>query len=421
MKAKYLSRIVDDELANRLRSSGAVLIEGVKWCGKTRTAENQAASKLYLQDIDNRDQYLRTLDIKPSALLEGETPRLIDEWQTAPILWDGVRFAVDRRGQPGQFILTGSAVPADDVTMHTGTGRISRMLMRPMSLFESSESNGSVSLSSLFNGEDADGTSSLTLEELAFALVRGGWPASVADNGDGALSHARNYVDSVVNYDISRIDDVEKNPAKVFNLLQSLARNTSSTAKLKTIMDDMSSGDDAGISDKTLSSYMNALKRIFVTEDLPAWSPRMRSRTALRTSVKRHFTDPSIAAAVLRASPESLFKDFNTFGLLFESLVLRDLRIYAQANDGRAFHFRDKHDLEADIIIELYDGRWGAIEVKMGSKEIDKAVENLIELKGKIDVDMMGEPSFMAVVTNTEYAHPCKDGVQIVPIGCLRN
>ncbi|MCL2607510.1 MAG: DUF4143 domain-containing protein [Methanomassiliicoccaceae archaeon] len=421
MKTGYLSRIVDDELNLKLRSTGAVLIEGAKWCGKTRTAENRAASALYLQDIDKKDYYSGILGTKPSMLLEGETPRLIDEWQTAPILWDGVRFAVDQRGGAGQFILTGSAVPADDATMHTGTGRITRMLMRPMSLFESSESNGSVSLASLFNGDDPKGVSSLTLEGLAFALVRGGWPASVTDNGKSALSHARNYVDSVVNNDISRVDGVEKNPAKVFNLLQSLARNISSTAKLKTIMDYMNSGDDAGISDKTLTSYMNALKRIFVIEDLPAWGPSMRSRTALRTSAKRHFTDPSIAAAVLRASPEGLFNDFNTFGLLFESLVVRDLRIYAQANDGMVFHFRDKNDLEADAVIELYDGRWGAVEVKMGYTETDKAIENLIKLRDKVNVDKMGEPSFLAVITNTEYAHPTKDGVHIIPIGCLRN
>ncbi|MCL1811668.1 MAG: DUF4143 domain-containing protein [Methanomassiliicoccaceae archaeon] len=421
MKADYLSRIVDDELKIKLESSGAVLIEGAKWCGKTRTAENRAASALYLQDIDKKDYYARTLDTKPSILLEGETPRLIDEWQTAPILWNGVRFTVDQRGMTGQFILTGSAVPADDTAMHTGTGRITRMLMRPMSLFESQESNGSVSLGSLFNGEEAKGVSTLTLEKLAFALIRGGWPASVTDKGASALNHARNYVGSVINNDISRVDGVEKNPAKVFNLLQSLARNTSSTAKLKTIMDDMNSGDDAGISDKTLTSYMNALKRIFVTEDLPAWNPSMRSKTALRTSAKRHFTDPSIAAAILRTSPEGLFKDFSTFGLLFESLVIRDIRVYAQANDGTVFHFHDKNDLEADAIIQLYDGRWGAVEVKMGSREIDKAVENLIKLRDKVNTYKMGEPSFLAVITNTEYAHPTSDGVQIVPIGCLKN
>jgi predicted AAA+ superfamily ATPase len=417
----YLSRIVDKELGIALRSSGAVLIEGAKWCGKTRTAEQQAASALYLQDIDKKDYYARTLDTKPSILLEGETPRLIDEWQDAPMLWDGVRFIVDQRRKVGQFILTGSAVPADGATMHTGTGRISRILMRPMTLFESLESNGSVSLNSLFNGKEIEGTSSLTLEKLAFALVRGGWPASVGEDDPIALRHARSYVDSVTNNDLSRVDGVVKNPAKIFNLLQSLARNISTTAKMKTIMDDMNSGDDGGITDKTFSSYTNALRRIFVTEDLPAWGPSMRSKSALRTSAKRHFTDPSIAAAVLRTSPEGLMKDFNTFGLLFESLVIRDLRVYAQANDGRVFHFRDKYGLEADAIVQLYDGRWGAVEVKMGSRETEKAVDNLIKLKDKVDLEKMGEPSFLAVITATEYAHSYKDGVSIVPIGCLRD
>ncbi|MDR1690639.1 MAG: AAA family ATPase, partial [Candidatus Methanoplasma sp.] len=287
---KYLSRIVDQELKLNLESSGAVLIEGPKWCGKTRTAEEQASSAIYLQDTDKRKQYSRILDTKPSILLDGEAPRLIDEWQTAPILWDGVRFAVDRRGMPGQFILTGSSVPADNATMHTGTGRISRMLMRPMTLFESSESNGQVSLGTLFeNSSGISGRSDLTLDKLAFALVRGGWPASVGEIGTSALRHARNYVNAVMNTDISLVDGVEKDPNKVHKLMVSLARNVSTMAKLKTILDDVSGDEHSDInSDKTVSTYLNALRRLFVIEDLPAWEPDMRSKTALRTSSKRH-------------------------------------------------------------------------------------------------------------------------------------
>ena len=422
MKKRYIKRIIDKELDLTLKSSGAVLIEGPKWCGKTRTAEERASSAIYLQDIDRDAQYSKILDTKPSLLLEGKTPRLIDEWQTAPKLWNGVRFAVDQRGGPGHFILTGSAVPIDDSGLHTGTGRIARINMRPMTLFESLESNGQVSLRSLFSGDDAEGISSLTMEGLSFALVRGGWPASIAEEEKAALTHARNYVSAVVNADISRVDGVERNPARINRLMQSLARNVSTAAALKTITDDVAGNGEGDInSNKTVISYLNALRRMFVVEDLPAWSPFMRSKTALRTSSKRHFADPSIAAVLLRASPEKLMEDFNTFGLLFESLCIRDLRVYAQANDGYVYHYRDKNGLEADAIVELFDGRWGAVKIKMGAKETDKAIDNLIKLRNKIDTDKMGEPSFMMVLTAGEYAHPYRDGVHIVPIGCLKD
>ncbi|MCL2032161.1 MAG: DUF4143 domain-containing protein [Methanomassiliicoccaceae archaeon] len=420
MKQQYLDRIVDRELEASLKAFGAVLLEGPKWCGKTRTAMEHAASVIYLQDINKRKDYLKIADIMPSALLEGDTPRLIDEWQTIQVLWDGVRFEVDKRGETGQFILTGSAVPKDDSTMHTGTGRISRLFMRPMTLFESLESNGSVSLGTLFDGEDITGTSQLTIEKLAFALVRGGWPASIGVQESVALRRVREYIKAVINTDISRVDNVERNPERVRRLLRSLARNTSTMAKLTTINSDMAAGDET-ISDGTIASYMNALRRIFVIEDLPAWSPDMRSKTALRTSAKRHFVDPSIAAAVLRISPKGILKDFNTFGLLFESLCIRDLRVYAQALDGEVSHYHDKNDLEADAVIELYDGRWGAVEVKMGGDDIEEAAKNLMKLRGKIDTDSMGEPSFLMVITAGEYAYRRKDGVYIVPIGCLKD
>ncbi|MCL2766825.1 MAG: DUF4143 domain-containing protein [Peptococcaceae bacterium] len=421
MKQKYLSRIADKVLDLALEASGAVLIEGPKWCGKTRTAEEKANSVLYMQDPDYTSSYLKAADTKPSLLLKGDTPRLIDEWQMAPVLWDAVRFAVDQRFESGQFILTGSAVPKDNAVQHTGTGRISRLLMRPMSLFESLESNGSVSLKALFDGTtDGDCFSTLTIEGLALALTRGGWPASVGEKESIALRRVYDYVDAVINLDVSRVDGVEKNPARVRALMRSLARNVASTANIATIRGDIAS-NEVTISDKTISSYLNALRRIFVVEDLPAWSPAMRSKTTIRTSPKRHFIDPSIATAVLRATPDSLLQDFNTFGLLFESLCVRDLRVYAQAIDGEVFHYRDRNGLEADAVVHLKDGRWGAVEVKMGSKEIETAIENLKTLRKKINTDKMKEPSFLLVLTGTEYGYQRKDGIHIVPIGSLRD
>ncbi len=421
MNRKYMKRIADNVLDIALEASGAVLIEGPKWCGKTRTAEERAGSKLLMQDPDYTESYLKAADTKPSLLLRGETPRLLDEWQMAPVLWDAVRYAVDQRGESGQFILTGSAVPTDNATAHSGTGRISRMFMRTMTLFESLESSGDVSLRALFDGSaETEGLSALTVEGLAFALTRGGWPASIGEKEQVALRRVYDYVDAVINIDVSRVDGVEKSPARVRALMRSLARNISTTANLTTIRNDIA-GDEDTISEKTIASYVNALRRIFVVEDLPAWNPAMRSKTALRTSPKRHFTDPSIATAVLRATSDSLLTDFNTFGLLFESLCIRDLRVYAQAADGEVFHYRDRNGLEADAIVHLKDGRWGAIEVKMGAKEIEKAAENLKALKNRINLDKMREPSFLMVLTATELAYRRADGVHIVPIGCLKD
>lgn len=417
----YLSRLCDQELQIALQSSGAVLIEGAKWCGKTSTASIAAKSILYMQDPDNSASYQAMADTKPSLLLQGEVPRLIDEWQMAPVLWDTVRFEVDRRGDAGQFILTGSAVPADNVTAHTGTGRFSRMLMRPMSLFESNESNGSVSLGGLFAGNmDIDSVSELSIEKIAFAICRGGWPASVLKNEASALRMSRDYVEAVINHDVSRVDDVEKNPERVRLLLRSLARNVATLASIQTIKSDIEA-TDVSISDKTIGSYLNALRRIFVVEDLPAWLPSMRSRSAIRTSAKRHFVDPSIATAVLRTNPDGLLNDFNTFGFLFESLCTRDIRIYAQAIDGDVFHYRDKSGLESDLIVRLRDGRWAAIEVKLGNKQIEEAAKNLLALKAKIDEDKMGQASFLMVITGGQYAYHRNDGVLVVPIGCLKN
>jgi len=373
-----------------------------------------------MQDPDHATSYMKAADTTPSLLLKGNTPRLIDEWQVAPVIWDAVRFAVDQRGETGQFILTGSAVPTDNATRHTGTGRISRMLMRPMSLFESLESNGAISLKTLFDDNtDVECASPLTIEKLAFALARGGWPASVGQKETAALKRVQDYTEAVINIDISRVDGVEKNPARVRALMRSLARNISTPANMATIRDD-TAGNDEGIAEKTIASYLNALRRIFVVEDLPAWNPAMRSKTTLRSSPKRHFIDPSIATAVLRAGPNSLLQDFNSFGLLFESLCIRDLRVYANAIDGEVFHYRDKNGLEADAIVHLRDGRWGAFEIKMGAKEIDQAAENLKKLREKINIEKMKEPSFLAVLTATELGYQRTDGILVLPIGCLR-
>jgi uncharacterized protein len=417
----YMSRLCDAELHSALQSSGAVLIEGAKWCGKTSTASNASRSILFMQDPDNAGSYLAIADTKPSLLLKGETPRLIDEWQMAPVLWDAVRFEVDKRAQTGQFILTGSAVPSDNVTAHTGTGRISRLMLRPMSLFESLESNGTVSLRALFDGlQDIEAQSGLSIEQIAFALCRGGWPASIKLKGPAALRMATDYVEAVINYDVSRVDNVEKNPERVRLLLRSLARNIATSATYQTISNDIEA-TDITISDKTISTYMNSLRRIFVVEDLPAWSPSIRSKTAIRTSAKRHFVDPSIATAVLRTNPEGILKDFQYFGFLFEALCTRDIRVYAQTNDGDVFHYRDKSGLESDLIVRLRDGRWAAIEVKLGKKQIDEAAENLLTLKAKINENKMGEASFLMVITGGQYAYRRNDGVFVVPVACLRD
>lgn len=417
----YLPRLCDKELQKALQSSGAVLIEGAKWCGKTRTASMVSQSILYMQDPDTAASNKLLSDTKPSLLLKGETPRLIDEWQVAPVLWDAVRFEVDKRQDSGQFILTGSAVPSDNVTAHTGTGRISRLRMRTMSLYESLESNGSVSIRELFAGKnEIDGVSTLTIEQIAFLICRGGWPASVNATGDPALRMSIDYVEAVINLDISRIDEVEKNPELVRLLLRSLARNISTLATYTTLKADIEA-TDASLSEKTMSSYINALRRIFVVEDLPAWAPSLRSKTAIRTSNKRHFVDPSIATAVLRTNPDGILKDFEYFGFLFEALCTRDIRVYAQANDGDVFHYRDKSGLEADLIIRLRNGQWAAIEVKLGNKQIEEAAQNLLKLKARIDEDRMNDAAFLMIITGGQYAYRRNDGVFVVPIGCLRD
>ena len=395
-------------------------MEGAKWCGKTQSSLQIANSVVYMQDPDEGPGYLAMADTKPSLLLEGEPPLLLDEWQMAPVIWGAVRFAVDNLGLMGQFILTGSATPSDGETTHSGTGRIARMLMRPMSLFESNESNGKVSIIDLFDGNtDIAAKSTLTIEQIANSICRGGWPAAVI-SGKQSPRIAMNYVDAVINLDIHSVDGVEKDPERVRLLLQSLARNISTLATSKTIMDDMQV-NEASITDKTLNTYLNALRRIFVIEDVPAWQPSLRSKTAIRTTNKRQFVDPSIATAALRTNATGILRDFGTFGFLFESLCTRDLRVYSQAIDGGVFHYRDKSELESDLIIKLNDGRWAPVGVKLGNKQIEEAAANLIKLSQKVDTEKMNQPSFLMVITGGQVAYRRPDGVLVIPIGCLRD
>ena len=425
MKAEYKHRVVDEILDFYLECMGAVLIEGPKWCGKTRTGEEHAKSVIKLQDPDNVDKYRAAVKAKPSVLLEGPTPRLIDEWQDFPILWNAVRHLVDERGEDGQFILTGSAVPREEkeeeAPRHTGTGRIVRMRMRPMSLWESGDSTGEISLSALFEGTgEVSGHSRVGVDELAHLVCRGGWPQAVlAKSPRAAYMKSSSYVDEVVHEDVHRVDGVERNPDRVRNLLKSLARNISTLTTSETILQDLKTNDST-FSEKTLSSYLNALRKIFLVEDVPAWSPSLKSRLAIRSAAKRQFVDPSVATAVLGATPRRLLNDFRSFGSLFESLSVRDLRVYAQPLDGEVRHYRDQTGLEADMIVALKDGRWGAIEVKLGAGDIDSAAEGLKKLKAKVDVSRMGHPSFLMVLTGTDLGYTREDGVVVCPLGCLK-
>lgn len=418
MTKEYLRRYADDILKESLEASGAVWIQGPKWSGKTRTATMQAKSVLLMQDPDETQNYLQMAGLKPSLLLQGHAPRLIDEWQMAPVIWDAVRHAVDQRGETGQFILTGSTLPLNNAVMHPGTGRISRMVMRTMSLFESRDSNGEVSLKSLFDGMEPEGSSTLDIQELAFLVARGGWPGALGMTNQNALHQVENYVDAIVENDISEVDGVSRDPIRARVLMRSLARNIATTTSLPVIQNDVDGSNKP--SSNTVSSYLNGLERLFVVENQPAWSPTLRSRSILRKTAKRHFIDPSIAVAALKTNPDGLLKDFNTLGYLFESLCIRDLRIYSQVLQGDVLHYQDNTGLEADAIIALHDGRWGAVEVKMGQKMVDEAAENLLKLKDKIDADKTNPPSFLMVLTGNGYAYRRKDGVFCVPIGCLR-
>lgn len=422
---EYRKRIADKILAKKLKGKGAVLIEGVKWCGKTTTAEQIAKSILYMARPEDKEQNLTLADINPSLLLAGEVPRLIDEWQLAPKLWDAVRFEVDHRGEEGQFILTGSSVPASmENVSHTGTGRFSWLTMRPMSLFESGESNGEVSLNNLFNNpQKISAINNLTLNDIAFLCCRGGWPRSVFMDNDIALEQAYDYYDAVVNSDISRVDGINRTPERVKNLMRSYARNIGTQASYETIKEDMIKNDTNSLDSDTVYSYINALKKIFVVEESPAWNPNLRSKIATRTSETRYFVDPSIGVAALGIGPDDLINDLRTFGLVFEAMCIRDLRVYADANNGKVYHYRDSSGLECDAVIHLRNGSYGLIEIKLGGdKLIQEGAENLLKLRSKIDTEKMNNPSFMMILTATgNYAYKREDGIFVVPIGCLKD
>ena len=420
---KYLPRIADTILSDRLNSKGAVLIEGPKWCGKTTTAKHIAGSVIEMDRPDMAKQYREMAELNPGALLQGEVPHLIDEWQLAPNIWNAVRYEVDQRDEFGQFILTGSSVPARlDPSSHTGTGRIVRMKMRPMSLYESGESSGQVSLKELFEGKEPEGTDSHSLEEIAFEICRGGWPKAIGIQEKAALQQAIDYYDAVVSDDISRADGISRDKDRTRRLLRSYARNIASQASLETVRQDILANDTDTFDSATLYSYINALKKIFVIEDSPAWNPNLRSKAAIRTTETRYFVDPSIAAAALSIGPNDLINDLHTMGLLFENLCVRDLRIYADLLDGEIYHFRDKSGLECDVVLHLRNGSYGLIEIKLGGDTlIDSGAESLLSLAKKIDTSRMKAPSFLMVLcAKAPFAYRRRDRVIVTPISCIR-
>lgn len=434
---EYKNRVADRLLAEKLEAFGAVLIEGPKYCGKTTLATQQARSILSMADTDTLGQNLALARTNISRLLAGETPRLIDEWQIAPQFWDAVRNEVDKRNEDGQFMLTGSAVPPkpkkdesgniieEENIHHTGTGRISRLRLRTMSLWESEDSTGDVSLEELFiNPGTVDGVSNIDLDRLAYLTCRGGWPKAVLKKSEkAALAQAFDYYDSVVSNDIKRVDDIDRDEELTKRIMRSYARNQGTQATVGTILADIKSNGDERMSDSTVYSYIKALKEIFVIEDSIAWNPNLRSKTAIRTSDTRYFIDPSIATAALGMGPKDLINDMETFGFIFETLAIRDLRVYADALDGKVYHYRDKNNLECDAVIHLRNGSYGLVEVKIGGTEpIREGAESLKTLSSKIDSTRMKTPSFMMVLTGIgefAYKRP-EDGVLVVPIGCLK-
>lgn len=421
----YRKRIVDDILELKLEAMGAVLIEGPKACGKTTTAEQLAKSILYMADPELEQQNLQLAKTDIKKLLVGEPPLLIDEWQIAPRLWDAIRFEVDHRREEGQFILTGSAVPPKtDEIKHSGAGRFGWVTMRPMSLWESGESSGEVSLQAIFDGDsNVYGKNSISLDNLAFLLCRGGWPQSITKKSErAALLIAREYVDTIVRTDISRADNVQRNPDWAKRLLRSYARHQGTSATINTIIADLSANEQMQVTENTVSAYISALRKIFVIEDMIAWNPNLRSKSAIRTSDTRYFVDASVAAAALGVAPNDLINDLNTFGLLFETMAMRDLRVYADALDGKVSHFRDRTGLECDAVLHLRNGSYGLMEIKLGGDNlIEEGARNLNKLENLIDTTRMKAPSFKMVLTGVgQVAYRREDGVYVVPIGCLK-
>ena len=423
--AKYKQRIADRILERKVLGKGAVLIEGPKWCGKTTTAKQLAKSVLDLGDSAVLKQSSGLIEISPKTLLEGDTPRLIDEWQALPPIWDSIRSEVDKRGEPSQFILTGSSVlPEADETVHSGTGRFATIKMRPMSLYESGESSGVISLSDLFDGKPIEVQQNvLEVEDIAYLTCRGGWPWATIIPKEVALDQAFDYVDSVIQRDIQRVDKVKRNAERAKLLLRSYARNISQQVSYSTIRKDMLSNDASTLDEDTVADYIKAFKKLFVIEDLAAWNPNIRSKAAIRTSDTRHFVDPSIGTAILGLGPKDLINDLKSFGFFFEDLVVRDLRVYAEALDGELYHYRDSNGLECDTVLHRRNGSYALMEVKLGGEQnIEDGAKSMLSLAGNIDTDKMPAPSFMAVIVGVgKYAYLRKDGVYVIPVGCLRD
>lgn len=421
---EYLPRIYDKVLERKLDSKGAVLIEGPKWCGKSSTAKQRAKSILDLSDYNTLQEARQVAQLSPRTLLEGKEPRLVDEWQEIPRLWDVTRNEVDRRQDVGQFIFTGSAVPPNrDEILHTGTGRFSRMTMRPMSLWESRESSGQISLHSLFEGtQETGGESKAELVDIAQMVCRGGWPMSLFMKRESAMQQAVDYFDAVVNFDVSRVDGVRRSPELTARLLRSYARHVGLQSAFTTIRDDVSN-NAASVDISTLSSYLTALKSIFVIEEMASWNPNLRSKTAIRTTETRYFTDPSIACAALGIGPGDLMRDLKTFGMMFENMCVRDLRVYAEALDGKVYHYRDSNGLECDSVVHLRNGKFALVEIKLGGEDlIEAGVKSLTKLAKKLDPESMNAPSFMMIITAVgKYAYKREDGIWIVPITTLKD
>lgn len=424
----YKQRVVDILLKKKLQAKGAVVIEGPKWCGKTTTAEEIAAGKIMLARADVKDSFKSLLEIDIDMALAGETPMLIDEWQSVPKLWDAVRYTVDHRRKMGQFILTGSAVPdkeAEKEREHSGTGRFAWITMRPMSLYESGESNGSVSLECLFSTpEKLLAKNELSLQDIAFLICRGGWPMSVGLPAEVALEQAFDYYDAVTKEDIIKVDGVKRASARVQRLMRAYARHQGTQASITTLKNDLKNNDTTSLDEDTISSYIEALRKIFVVEDMPAWNPNLRSKTAIRTADTRYFVDPSIATAALGLGPDDLIDDLNTMGFLFETMCVRDLRVFAEALNGKVYHYRDKSGLECDAVIHLRNGQYGLVEIKLGGESlINDGVRTLASLAEQIDTSRMKAPTFKMILTATgEYAYRRpSDGIYIVPIGCLKH
>lgn len=421
---EYIKRIIDKEIEEKMSVMGAVLIKGPKWCGKTTSAKQIAKSVLEIQNPDLQENYIELANTKPSLLLEGDKPRLIDEWQLAPKLWNAVRYSVDKLALPGQYILTGSATPNEDDSLHSGVGRFAFVTMKPMTLYESLDSNGKISLSEILNGNrDIDGVKTdLDYEKIAYVLCRGGWPNSLKLDEKRALQVSKNYLDVLCSSDISRVDGVSRNPELARTILKAYARQVSTIDSTKSLIDDVVS-NHIDVSERTIIDYINVLKKLYIIEEIQAWNPNIRSKTAIRTSPKKSMIDPSLAVAALGVSPKELMLDIRTFGLLFENLVNRDLSVYVNSIGGSLKHYRDRYALECDNVLHFNDGRYALVETKLGGTRVDEAEKHLLELKTLIEDKnpKIGKPEFLMVITGTDMAYTTSNGVLVVPIGCLKN